>query len=40
MPIYEIEGKRPRIGVGTWVAPSAEVIGESSIVAEQSLVRK
>ncbi len=31
MPIYEIEGKRPRIGMGTWVAPSAEVIGDVEI---------
>ncbi len=28
MPVYEIAGKRPVIGRGTWVAPSAEIIGE------------
>ena len=31
MPVYEIEGKRPRIGPGTWVAPSAEIIGDVDV---------
>ena len=31
MPIYEIEGNRPVIGPGTWVAPSAEIIGDVEI---------
>jgi carbonic anhydrase/acetyltransferase-like protein (isoleucine patch superfamily) len=31
LPVYEIEGKRPRIGAGTWVAPSAEIIGDVDI---------
>lgn len=31
MPIYEIEGKSPHVGKGTWVAPSAEVIGDVEI---------
>jgi carbonic anhydrase/acetyltransferase-like protein (isoleucine patch superfamily) len=31
VPVYEIEGKRPRIGTGTWVAPSAEIIGDVEI---------
>jgi carbonic anhydrase/acetyltransferase-like protein (isoleucine patch superfamily) len=31
MPIYEIDGKRPVIGSGTWVAPSAEIIGDVEI---------
>jgi phenylacetic acid degradation protein len=31
VPVYEIEGKRPRIGAGTWVAPSAEIIGDVEI---------
>ncbi len=31
MPVYEIGGKRPQIGAGTWVAPSAEIIGEVEI---------
>ena len=31
MPIYEIQGKSPQIGQGTWVAPSAEIIGDVEI---------
>ena len=31
MPIYEIEGKSPQVGEGTWVAPSAEIIGDVEI---------
>lgn len=31
MPLYELDGKRPSIGEGTWIAPSAEVIGNVSI---------
>jgi len=31
MPIYEIEGKSPQIGRGTWMAPSAEIIGDVEI---------
>jgi carbonic anhydrase/acetyltransferase-like protein (isoleucine patch superfamily) len=31
MPVYELEGKRPRIGSGTWVAPSADIIGDVEI---------
>lgn len=31
MPIYEIEGKYPKLGKGTWVAPSAEIIGDVEI---------
>lgn len=31
MPIYEIDGKSPRIGKRTWVAPSAEIIGDVEI---------
>ena len=27
MPIYELSGKRPVIGEGTWIAPSASIIG-------------
>jgi len=29
--IYEIDGKCPIIGLGTWVAPSAEIIGDVEI---------
>ncbi len=28
MPLYEIKNKRPEIGDGTWIAPSAEIIGD------------
>ncbi|HEX4693790.1 gamma carbonic anhydrase family protein [Sphingomonas sp.] len=28
MPIYELDGKVPRIGQGVWIAPDAHVIGE------------
>lgn len=31
MPIYELEGKSPQIGKGTWVAPSAQIIGDVEI---------
>ena len=28
MPLYEIDGNRPTLGSGSWVAPSAELIGD------------
>ncbi len=31
MPLYEFDGKRPVIGQGTWIAPSAEIIGAVTI---------
>ena len=31
MALYEIDGKRPVVGSGTWVAPSAEIIGDVEI---------
>jgi phenylacetic acid degradation protein len=31
VPIYEIEGKSPQVGKGTWMAPSAEIIGDVEI---------
>jgi len=31
MALYEFNGKRPSIGEGTWIAPSAEIIGDVSI---------
>ncbi len=31
MPIYELDGMRPVIGEGTWIAPSAEIIGNVTI---------
>jgi len=31
MSVYEIDGKKPVIGKGTWIAHSAEIIGDVSI---------
>jgi len=31
MPLYEVNGKKPTIGDGTWIAPSAEIIGDVTI---------
>lgn len=31
MPLYEINGRKPIIGKGTWIAPSAEIIGDVRI---------
>lgn len=31
MPIYEVNGCKPVIGSGTWIAPSAEIIGDVTI---------
>lgn len=31
MPLYEINHKKPVIGNGTWIAPSAEIIGDVTI---------
>lgn len=31
MPLYEFDGKRPVVGPGTWIAPSAEIIGAVTI---------
>ena len=31
MPLYEINGQKPAIGQGTWIAPSAEIIGNVTI---------
>ena len=31
MPIYEINDKQPVVGRGTWIAPSAEIIGDVKI---------
>ena len=28
MPQYELDGKRPALGAGAWIAPSAELIGD------------
>ncbi len=34
MPLYEIDGLRPTLGEGTWVAPSAELIGDVRLGAD------
>lgn len=31
MPIYEINGRRPVIGRGSWIAPAAQIIGDVKI---------
>ncbi len=31
MPIYEFEGKRPKIGASSWVHPTAVIIGDVTI---------
>ena len=31
MPLYRLGDKYPQIGVGTWIAPSAEIIGDVKI---------
>jgi carbonic anhydrase/acetyltransferase-like protein (isoleucine patch superfamily) len=31
MPLYAINNKRPVVGKGTWIAPSAEIIGDVEI---------
>ncbi|MBN1498080.1 MAG: gamma carbonic anhydrase family protein [Spirochaetes bacterium] len=31
MPIYQIKDRRPDIATGTWIAPSAEIIGDVRI---------
>ena len=36
MPIYSYEGKRPRLGEGVFVAPSAELVGDVEVGAECS----
>jgi carbonic anhydrase/acetyltransferase-like protein (isoleucine patch superfamily) len=37
MPTYEIDGKRPQIASDAWIAPSADVIGDSHLAAEASV---
>ena len=31
MPLYELNNIKPSIGEGTWIAPSAEIIGDVTI---------
>ncbi len=37
MPLYEIDGKRPTLGPGAWVAPSAELIGDVRLGEDASI---
>ena len=37
MPLYEIDGKRPTLGTGAWVAPSAELIGDVQLGEDASI---
>ncbi len=37
MPQYEIDGKRPSLGAGAWVAPSADLIGDVQLGADASV---
>jgi carbonic anhydrase/acetyltransferase-like protein (isoleucine patch superfamily) len=37
MPLYAIDGKRPVLGEGAWVAPSADVIGDARLGDQASV---
>ncbi len=37
MPLYEIDGARPQLGEGAWVAPSADLIGDVRLGARASV---
>lgn len=37
MPFYAIGGKRPSLAEGVWVAPSADLIGDTQLEAEASV---
>ena len=37
MPLYAIEGKQPVLGAATWVAPSADVIGDAQLGDQASV---
>ena len=37
MPLYEIDGLRPTLAEGAWVAPSAELIGDVRLGADVSI---
>ncbi|MGN6374358.1 MAG: gamma carbonic anhydrase family protein [Sphingomonas sp.] len=37
MPLYEFAGQRPTLGIGAWVAPSADVIGDARLGAQASV---
>ena len=37
MPQYEIDGKRPILGYGAWIAPSADLIGDVQLAADANV---
>jgi carbonic anhydrase/acetyltransferase-like protein (isoleucine patch superfamily) len=37
MPLYAIDGKQPTLGTDAWVAPSADVIGDTHLADEASV---
>jgi carbonic anhydrase/acetyltransferase-like protein (isoleucine patch superfamily) len=37
MPLYAIDGKQPTLGIDAWVAPSADVIGDTHLADEASV---
>jgi carbonic anhydrase/acetyltransferase-like protein (isoleucine patch superfamily) len=37
MPLYAIDGNRPELGLGAWVAPSADLIGEVVLAEDASV---
>ena len=37
MPLYEIDGKRPALASGAWVAPSADLIGDVRLGEDASV---
>jgi carbonic anhydrase/acetyltransferase-like protein (isoleucine patch superfamily) len=37
MPLYELDGKRPALAPGTWVAPSADLIGDVRLGEDASV---
>jgi len=37
MPLYEIDGVRPQLGEGAWVAPTADLIGDVRLGARASI---
>ena len=37
MPQYELDGKRPQLATGAWVAPSADLIGDVHLAEDASV---
>ncbi|WP_260599398.1 gamma carbonic anhydrase family protein [Sphingomonas endolithica] len=37
MPQYELDGKRPQLAAGAWVAPSADLIGDVHLAEDASV---